>query len=117
METLTSLVYPLHNVTVIFAIVDQFSKAAYIIALSKLPSARETADTGSDRGPQFTSRLEGVLSGTGSVSQPILGVPSPVQWSDNQSGCRSSPMVPVSLQSHLLVYPSSLGNSLTLPQA
>ena len=58
--------------TVILTIVDRFSKAVHLIALSKLPSARETADLlidnvfrlhglctdiVSDRGPQFTSHV------------------------------------------------------------
>uniref|UniRef100_A0A3B3HCI3 Gypsy retrotransposon integrase-like protein 1 n=1 Tax=Oryzias latipes TaxID=8090 RepID=A0A3B3HCI3_ORYLA len=58
--------------TVILTIVDRFSKAAHFVAMSKLPTAAETAsalshhvfrlhgipsDIVSDRGPQFTSQV------------------------------------------------------------
>ena len=58
--------------TVILTIIDRFSKAVHLVALPKLPSARETADLlvenvfrlhglcfdiVSDRGPQFTSQV------------------------------------------------------------
>lgn len=75
----------------ILTIVDQFSKSVHFIALSKLPTACETADLltrrvfhlhgiptdlVSDRGPQFTSKVtskvEGVLSFTRSNSEPFL---------------------------------------------
>ena len=63
---------PSEGKTVIFTIIDRFSKAAHCIALPKLPSATETgdilvqhvfrihgipADIVSDRGPQFTSQV------------------------------------------------------------
>ena len=63
---------PSNSLTVILTIVDRFSKFAHFIPLSKLPSARETADIMvkevfcrhglpqdivSDRGPQFISAV------------------------------------------------------------
>ena len=66
------LVFPPLKVTVILVVVDRFSKSCRFIALSKLPSALQTAklmfehvfrvyglpqDIVSDRGPQFTSRV------------------------------------------------------------
>lgn len=63
---------PSQGKTVILTVVDRFSKMAHFIALPKLPSARETAETVlfhvfrlhglpqdvvSDRGPQFASRF------------------------------------------------------------
>ena len=63
---------PSQGNSVILTIIDQFSKAVHFIALSKLHSAKETADllvphvvrlnglpldVVSDRGPQFTSKV------------------------------------------------------------
>ncbi|KAG5270294.1 hypothetical protein AALO_G00191040 [Alosa alosa] len=63
---------PSQGNTVVFVVVDRFSKACRFIPLPKLPSAKETAeivcyrvfrvfglplDVVSDRGPQFTSRF------------------------------------------------------------
>ncbi|KAL3968321.1 potassium voltage-gated channel Eag-related subfamily H member 3 [Sarotherodon galilaeus] len=63
---------PSSGKTVILTIIDRFSKAAHFVALTKLPTALETAqlltqhvfrlhgiplDIVSDRGPQFTSRV------------------------------------------------------------
>ncbi len=63
---------PSQGNTVVLTVVDQFSKAAHFIPLSKLPSARETAvavidhvfrihglptDVVSDRGPRFISKF------------------------------------------------------------
>uniref|UniRef100_A0A3P9KPU5 Gypsy retrotransposon integrase-like protein 1 n=2 Tax=Oryzias latipes TaxID=8090 RepID=A0A3P9KPU5_ORYLA len=63
---------PSHGYTVIFTIIDRFSKSAHFIPLSQLPTATETAqilinfvfrhhgipsDIVSDRGPQFTSQV------------------------------------------------------------
>lgn len=69
----SSLVYPsLKGNSVILTIIERFSKAGHFVALSKLPSALETAnllvdhvfrlhglpaDIVSDRGPQFTSQV------------------------------------------------------------
>lgn len=82
---------PSQGKTTILTIVDRFSKAAHFIALPKLPTAKETADLlvnhvvrlhgipldiVSDRGPQFTSCLEGIL---------------PIPWCLGQSFLRLSP--------------------------
>ena len=63
---------PSEGNSVILVMVDRFSKAAHFVALTKLPSARETAqlmiehvfklhglplDVVSDRGPQFTAHF------------------------------------------------------------
>ncbi len=71
MDFVTGL-YPSCGMTVVPTEVDRFSKAAHLIPLPKLPSARETAavvldhvfrmhglpvNVVSDRGPQFVSRF------------------------------------------------------------
>ena len=73
--------------TTILTVVDRFSKSAHFIPLSKLPSAKETAelmlhhvfrlhglpsDIVFDRGPQFTS--------AGGQGQSIPWIPSTIQW-------------------------------------
>lgn len=88
---------PSQGNTTILTIVDHFSKAAHFLALSKLPSAKKTAnlmvnhvfrlhgipvDVVSDHGPQFIPSLEDILSGVGGHHQSVLRFPSPDQRAD-----------------------------------
>lgn len=83
--------------TTILTIVDRFSKTAYFVALSKLPSVAETAklmikhvfrlhglpqDIVSDRGPQFVSQVLVVLlpaSPQGSTPKPTAKRRGPIK--------------------------------------
>lgn len=73
--------------TVLLIIIDRFSKAAHFVALAKLPTALETTqlltqhsfrlhgipqDIVSDRGPQFTVRVEAVLCRAGGPGQSVF---------------------------------------------
>ena len=76
--------------TTILVVVDRFSKSCHLLPLPGLPTALQTAealfthvfrhygvpeDIVFDRGPQFTSSLEGAYGTAGGLGQPFLRFP------------------------------------------
>ena len=83
---------PSQGSTTILYVVDRFSKSCHLIPLPGLPTALQTAealfthvfrhygvpeDIVSDRGPQFTSSVEGVYGETWGLGQLNLQVFTP----------------------------------------